>query len=41
MSKIESRCGLLCSACDFRETCNWGGKELVSNDPDGNIVMIL
>lgn len=25
MSKIESRCGLLCSECDFREACNCGG----------------
>jgi hypothetical protein len=22
---IESRCGLLCSECDFRESCNCGG----------------
>ncbi|HBL84175.1 MAG: hypothetical protein A2Y17_12995 [Clostridiales bacterium GWF2_38_85] len=25
MSKIESRCGLLCGSCDYKESCGCGG----------------
>ena len=30
MSKIESRCGLLCSACGYREPMNCGGCTAIS-----------
>ncbi|NLA77373.1 MAG: hypothetical protein GX851_06035 [Clostridiales bacterium] len=41
MSRIESRCGLLCSECDFREKFNCGscvetnGHPFHGDDPPG------